>query len=71
MRINFEFKLGDEVIEKATAIRGRVVVLGRDDVGNIYEIHFQQPTMGRRRHWKRAGEIELAPKPKKVKGKSL
>lgn len=70
MRITFKYALGDQVIEKSTDIKGRIVIVGADDVGHCYEVQFERPIMGRRRHWKRESEISLVPAPKKKKKKS-
>ncbi len=68
MRVTFKFNLGDQVIEKATKIEGRIVIVAADDVGHCYTVQFAKRIHGRKQHWKREGEIELAPaKPKKKK----
>lgn len=67
MRITFKYTLGDHVIEKSTNIKGRIVVVGADDIAHCYEVLFERPIMGRKRHWKREAEIEAAPAPKKKK----
>lgn len=65
MRITFKYKLGEQVIENATKIKGRIVIVGADDIGHCYEIVFEQQIMGRKRHWKREPEITLVPASKK------
>ena len=67
MRIDLKFSVGDNIIETATKIRGRIVTAGADEIGHLYECAFEQSMQGRRRHWKRESEIKLAPKPKKAK----
>ena len=67
MRITFKYALGDHVIEKSTDIKGMIVVVGADDIGHCYEVLFERPIMGRKRHWKRESEIKTAPAPKKNK----
>ena len=64
MNVNFKFEPGDEVVEKATGLRGRVVVCGIDEISTTYEVSFEQRILGRRRHWKRPAEIKAAPKKK-------
>lgn len=68
MRITFKHALGDHVIEKSTDIKGTIVVVGADDIGHCYEVLFERPIMGRKRHWKREAEIKAAPAPKKKTG---
>ncbi len=70
MQIRFKYALGDHVIEKSTKIQGSIVVVGVDDIGHCYEVLFEQPIMGRKRHWKRESEIRKAPAPKKKKTSS-
>lgn len=67
MRITFKYALGDKVIEKSTDTKGRIVMVGADDIGHCYEILFERPIMGRKRHWKRESEIKAAPASKKKK----
>ena len=69
MRITFKYALGDQVIEKSTDRKGRIVIVGADDIGHCYEIQFEQPSMGRKRHWKRESEIKAAPAPNKKKSR--
>lgn len=68
MQIRFKYALGDHIIEKSTKIQGRIVIVGADDIGHCYEVMFERPIMGRKRHWKRESEIKAAPAPKKKTG---
>ncbi len=69
MRITFKFKLGDQVTENATGIEGRIVIVAADHIGHCYEVAFQQPIRGNKRHWKRELEITLLPAKPKAKKK--
>lgn len=71
MRITFKYSLGDHVIDKATKITGRIVIVGADDIGVCYEVQFARAiSSGRKRQWKRESEIEpMLPAPKKRKKK--
>ena len=67
MQLNLKYDLGDEVVEVATGIKGKIVTAGVDEHGDYYECEFQERIQGRRRHWKREREIKLVPKRKKKK----
>lgn len=67
MQVTYRFELDARVIEKATDAPGRIVTLGTDELGALYEVSFDTRIMGRRRHWKRTGELKAEPKKKKKK----